>query len=94
MNCGLLILATVAVLLPSLLSETHTEVVGNQSELALSRFQSVILLLCYGLYLVFQVGHLLVHSALSRVASAFPAGLVTNLSLHSTTLVTVTPWAC
>jgi Ca2+/H+ antiporter len=97
-NCGLLVLSTVAVLLPSLLSETHTEVVrtsaalwppavcvgpawlspppqnkqnwkrlqtglvccaalqvGDQSELALSRFQSVILLLCYGLFLVFQL---------------------------------------
>jgi calcium/proton exchanger cax len=54
-NCGLLILSVVAILLPSLLSETHTEAKDSSSELMLSRFESVILLLCYGLYLVFQL---------------------------------------
>ena len=54
-NSGLLLLAVVAIVLPSLLSETHTEVKGNKSELALSRFESVLLLICYGLYLIFQL---------------------------------------
>lgn len=54
-NCGLLVVATVAIALPSLLSETHTEVTSARSELVLSRFESVFMLLCYGLYLVFQL---------------------------------------
>eukprot|EP00798_Chlamydomonas_sp_ICE-L_P032705 gene32705-17136_t len=54
-NCGLLTLAVVAVLLPSLLSETHTLTQGNESELMLSRFESVLLLACYVLFLVFQL---------------------------------------
>mmetsp|Transcript_17489 Transcript_17489/g.37792 ORF Transcript_17489/g.37792 Transcript_17489/m.37792 type:complete len:594 (+) Transcript_17489:253-2034(+) len=54
-NCGLLLLAVVAVLLPSLLSETETEAKGSTSELALSRFESVLMLVCYCLYLLFQL---------------------------------------
>ncbi|MEW5306854.1 MAG: hypothetical protein WDW36_009292 [Sanguina aurantia] len=54
-NSGLLVLSVVAVLLPSLLAETHTEVASHTSELALSRFESLFLIACYGLYLVFQL---------------------------------------
>ena len=54
-NCGLLTLATITVVLPSLLSETKTEVATSTSELILSRFESVWLLACYLLYLFFQL---------------------------------------
>lgn len=54
-NSGLLVLSVVAVLLPSLLAETHTEVASHTSELSLSRFESVFLIGCYGVYLVFQL---------------------------------------
>ncbi|KAJ9517492.1 hypothetical protein QJQ45_025021 [Haematococcus lacustris] len=55
-NCGLLMVGTLAVILPSLLSETKTEAKeGNTSELALSRFESIFLLLCYACYLLFQL---------------------------------------
>lgn len=76
-NVGLLTLASVAVALPTLLSETQPEVVvgapvegggdGRAAapaaaaaatlgpELWLSRFESVLMLACYGLFLVFQL---------------------------------------
>ena len=41
--------------MPSLLSETHTEVTTKRSELILSRFESIALLFCYGLFLFFQL---------------------------------------
>ncbi len=55
MNCALLLLGVVAVLLPSLLSETKSEAHENASELWLSRFESIFLLLVYLVYLVFQL---------------------------------------
>jgi Ca2+:H+ antiporter len=54
-NCGLLILAVVAVMLPTLLSSTAEAVHDLKAELALSRAESVLMLLCYGLFLIFQL---------------------------------------
>ncbi len=41
--------------MPSLLESTHTGVRDKKSELALSRFESIFMFLCYCLYLVFQL---------------------------------------
>lgn len=54
-NCGLLMLAVITILMPSLLSETHTEAKGTSSELTLSRIESICMLLCYILFLFFQL---------------------------------------
>lgn len=54
-NCGMLILATFAVVLASLLDATQTERNDGHSELALSRFMSICMVLCYGVYLLFQL---------------------------------------
>jgi hypothetical protein len=42
-------------MLPTLLSSTAEAVQDFSAELALSRFESVLMLLCYGLFLVFQL---------------------------------------
>lgn len=47
--------AVVAVMLPTLLSSTAEDVTDFGAELALSRFESVLMLVCYGLFLVFQL---------------------------------------
>jgi len=47
--------AVVAVMLPTLISSTAAVVVDFKAELALSRFESVLMLICYGLFLVFQL---------------------------------------
>ncbi|KAG2499533.1 hypothetical protein HYH03_002479 [Edaphochlamys debaryana] len=54
-NAGMLILATFAIVMPSMLDATHTEGKDNVSELALSRFESIFMFLCYCLYLLFQL---------------------------------------
>ncbi|KAF8055733.1 cation/proton exchanger 4 [Scenedesmus sp. PABB004] len=54
-NAGLLVLCVVAVMLPTLLSSTADSVSDATAELALSRFESVLLLLGYALFLVFQL---------------------------------------
>ena len=54
-NLGLLIVAVIAVALPTLLSTTDDAVADASAELALSRFESAIMLLGYGLFLVFQL---------------------------------------
>ena len=55
MNFGLLLLAVMGLSLPALLHFTHTELHGTDSELALSRFSSCILLLIYVAFLYFQL---------------------------------------
>ena len=47
--------AVVAVMLPTLISSTADVVTDFRAELALSRFESVLMLVCYGLFLVFQL---------------------------------------
>ena len=54
-NSGMLIMAVASILLPSTLSETGTEETKGRSELNLSRFESVALLILYALYLIFQL---------------------------------------
>lgn len=54
-NAGMLVLATFAIVMPSLLESTHTGVRDKKSELALSRFESIFMFLCYCLYLFFQL---------------------------------------
>ncbi|GKV36476.1 hypothetical protein SLEP1_g44603 [Rubroshorea leprosula] len=54
-NAGLLLMAVMALLLPSVLHNTHTEVHFGKSELALSRFSSCVMLLAYAVSLVFQL---------------------------------------
>jgi len=60
-NAGLLLLAVMGLSLPAMLHTTHTELHGSASELALSRFTSLILLGMYFAYLYFQ---LITHSDL------------------------------
>lgn len=45
----------VSVMLPTLISSTAVEVKDFRAELALSRFESVLMLVVYGLFLVFQL---------------------------------------
>jgi Ca2+:H+ antiporter len=47
--------AVVAIMLPTLLSSTAESVTDFSAEVALSRFESVLMLLAYGLFLVFQL---------------------------------------
>lgn len=49
--------AVVCVMLPTLISSTAAgdQVADLSAELALSRFESVLMLLCYGMFLVFQL---------------------------------------
>ena len=54
-NSGMLIMAVASILLPSTLSETGTAETKGTSELNLSRFESVALLILYALYLIFQL---------------------------------------
>jgi len=54
-NCSLLLLGTLIVVLPSLLSETGTETRAGTSELGFSRFMSVFMLIMYACYLIFQL---------------------------------------
>lgn len=54
-NSGMLIMAVASILLPSTLSETGTEENKDASELHLSRFESIMMLILYALYLIFQL---------------------------------------
>lgn len=56
-NVGLLMLCLVAIALPSVLDETGTAAGASplRSELWLSRFESLFMLACYGLFLLFQL---------------------------------------
>lgn len=63
MNSALLLLAVISLSVPAVLHTTHTELHGTQSEIALSRFTSCLLLGVYATFLYFQ---------LVRVVSAFP----------------------
>ncbi|KAF7816029.1 vacuolar cation/proton exchanger 5 isoform X2 [Senna tora] len=54
-NSGLLLMAVMGLLFPTVLHYTHTEVNFGKSELALSRFSSCIMLLAYTAYLFFQL---------------------------------------
>nr|POE74923.1 vacuolar cation/proton exchanger 5 [Quercus suber] len=54
-NSGLLLVAVMGLLLPTVLHYTHTEVYFGKSELALSRFSSCIMLVTYAAYLYFQL---------------------------------------
>ncbi|KAL4581464.1 hypothetical protein LXL04_017679 [Taraxacum kok-saghyz] len=55
MNVGLLLMAVMGLLFPTLLHETQTELEIGTSELVLSRFCSCILLVAYGVYIFFQL---------------------------------------
>ncbi|KAL0000374.1 hypothetical protein SO802_014155 [Lithocarpus litseifolius] len=54
-NSGLLLVAVMGLLLPTVLHYTHTEVYFGKSELALSRFSSCTMLVTYAVYLYFQL---------------------------------------
>ncbi|GLC36277.1 hypothetical protein PLESTB_000605100 [Pleodorina starrii] len=55
-NAGMLILSCFAIMLPSLLDATKSGASdNNKSELALSRFESVFMFLCYCVFLYFQL---------------------------------------
>lgn len=54
-NAGLLLMAVMALLFPAVLHNTRTEVHYGESELALSRFSSCVMLLAYAVSLVFQL---------------------------------------
>eukprot|EP00475_Leptophrys_vorax_P021012 TRINITY_DN28756_c0_g3_i2.p1 TRINITY_DN28756_c0_g3~~TRINITY_DN28756_c0_g3_i2.p1 ORF type:complete len:453 (+),score=41.30 TRINITY_DN28756_c0_g3_i2:58-1416(+) len=54
-NSGLLLMAVMGLTSPAVLHSTHTEVVEKDSELALSRFSSVMMLVAYACYLYFQL---------------------------------------
>lgn len=55
MSSGLLLMAVMGLLFPTVLHFTHTELHVGSSELALSRFSSCIMLIAYGAYLFFQL---------------------------------------
>lgn len=54
-NIGLLLLAVLSILLPAVLNVSGAEAHGIASELALSRFSSVLMLIGYIAYIVFQL---------------------------------------
>lgn len=54
-NCGLLILSAVAIVLPSLLASTHTELVAQSAEIHLSRFEAIFMFAIYVMFLFFQL---------------------------------------
>ncbi|CAI5483168.1 unnamed protein product [Closterium sp. Yama58-4] len=54
-NSGLLLMAVMGLALPAILHSTHTEIRDNDSELALSRISSCIMLTAYAAYLYFQL---------------------------------------
>lgn len=54
-SSGLLLMAVMGLLFPAVLHSTHTELKPGHSELMLSRFSSVVMLVAYGLYLFFQL---------------------------------------
>ncbi|KAI8466789.1 MAG: Ca2+ antiporter/cation exchanger [Monoraphidium minutum] len=54
-NCGLLILGVVAVTLPTLLSSTSNNPSDSGPEVALSRFESILMLVGYATFLLFQL---------------------------------------
>ncbi|GIL74793.1 hypothetical protein Vretimale_2349 [Volvox reticuliferus] len=55
-NAGMLVLSCFAIMLPSLLDATQSGAkADNRSELALSRFESIFMFLCYCIYLYFQL---------------------------------------
>ncbi|KIZ06925.1 Vacuolar cation/proton exchanger 3 [Monoraphidium neglectum] len=54
-NCGLLILAVISVALPTLLSETTNNRADSHAELVLSRFESILMLVGYATFLLFQL---------------------------------------
>jgi len=55
MNSALLLLAVISLSVPAVLHTTHTELHGTQSEIALSRFTSCLLLGVYATFLYFQL---------------------------------------
>ncbi|CAA6659078.1 unnamed protein product [Spirodela intermedia] len=55
LNSGMLLMAVMALLLPALLHFTRTEAHSGESELALSRFSSCVMLVAYTGYLIFQL---------------------------------------
>ncbi|XP_051126097.1 vacuolar cation/proton exchanger 3-like [Andrographis paniculata] len=55
MNSGLLLMAVMGLLFPTVLHFTRTELHFGKSELALSRFSSCIMLVAYGAYIFFQL---------------------------------------
>ncbi|XP_010501190.1 PREDICTED: vacuolar cation/proton exchanger 5-like [Camelina sativa] len=54
-NSGLLLMAVMGLLFPTVLHYTHSEVHAGSSELALSRFSSCVMLVAYAAYLFFQL---------------------------------------
>nr|POE60484.1 vacuolar cation/proton exchanger 2 [Quercus suber] len=75
-NSGLLLMAVMGLLFPAVLHYTHTEVHSGQSELALSRFSSCIMLVAYAAYLFFQLkSHRNLYDALNEDGSPIEEGL-------------------
>jgi len=71
-NSGLLLMAVMGLLFPAVLHYTHTEVHSGQSELALSRFSSCIMLIAYAAYLFFQLkSHRNLYDPLNEVGYDF-----------------------
>ncbi|XP_050246165.1 vacuolar cation/proton exchanger 3-like [Quercus robur] len=75
-NSGLLLMAVMGLLFPAVLHYTHTEVHSGQSELALSRFSSCIMLIAYAAYLFFQLkSHRNLYDPLNEDGSPIEEGL-------------------
>ena len=67
-NFGLLLMAVMGLLLPTVLHYTETEIYFGKSELDLSRFSSCIMLIAYAAYLFFQLkSHRNLYDALNEV---------------------------
>ncbi|KAM4102503.1 hypothetical protein ACJW30_06G005300 [Castanea mollissima] len=74
-NSGLLLMAVMGLLFPAVLHYTHTEVHSGQSELALSRFSSCVMLVAYAAYLFFQLkSHRNLYEALNEDGSSIEEG--------------------
>jgi len=54
-SCSLLLLGVLGLMLPNMLHATHTELHGTSDSIGLSRYISVLLLIIYGAYLLFQL---------------------------------------
>lgn len=71
-NSGLLLMAVMGIMFPAVLHFTHTEVHFGKSELSLSRFSSVVMLVAYASYLFFQLkSQPNLYSAIDEVRFAF-----------------------
>ena len=67
-NTGMWLMAFMAIMFPTLLHSTNTEVYFGKSELSLSRFNSFIMLVTYMSYLFYQLKFQQKHNPIDEVS--------------------------